>query len=213
MPRSLTLQGCFARVPSAKPNIQTTTKSAGLAFKGDTLASCPARGARACSGKTAVSFNDDPKVALGGFGSSRCALGRLQLVHCRGLCARRWGRWCWGAEFGPLVCEEFENENGERKSQKTDRKFWPGTRSNEHASQWKGNLSYTKHQAYVSWFGLSPSYTKKEPPMTDRLSRNSPCSCPPQNSSGSCEASPWRTSTACSAHEQSQSSDRQRGIE
>ena len=95
MPRSLTLQGCFARVPSAKPNIQTTTKSAGLAFKGDTLASCPARGARACSGKTAVSFNDDPKVALGGFGSSRCALGRLQLVHCRGLCARRWGRWCW----------------------------------------------------------------------------------------------------------------------
>ena len=81
MPRSLTLQGCFARVPSAKPNIQTTTKSAGLAFKGDTLASCPARGARACSGKTAVSFNDDPKVALGGFGSSRCALGRLQLVH------------------------------------------------------------------------------------------------------------------------------------
>ena len=81
MPRSLTLQGCFARVPSAKPNIQTTTKSAGLAFKGDTLASCPARGARACSGKTAASFNDDPKVALGGFGSSRCALGRLQLVH------------------------------------------------------------------------------------------------------------------------------------
>ena len=123
MPRSLTLQGCFARVPSAKPNIQTTTKSAGLAFKGDTLASCPARGARACSGKTAVSFNDDPKVALGGFGSSRCALGRLQLVHCRGLCARRWGRWCRGLQsldppwWSAKNLKMEEKVNNKRKSE------------------------------------------------------------------------------------------------
>ena len=131
MPRSLTLQGCFARFPSAKPNIQTTTKSAGLAFKGDTLASCPARGARACSGKTAASFNDDPKVALGGFGSSRCALGRLQLVHCRGLCARRWGRWCWECRVwtpgGPaknlkMKMEEKVNKRKSGKSWKS--RFW-----------------------------------------------------------------------------------------
>ena len=129
---SLSLQGCFARVPSAKPNIQTTTKSAGLAFKGDTLASCPARGARACSGKTAVSFNDDPKVALGGFGSSRCALGRLQLVHCRGLCARRWGRWCWECRVwtpvGPaknLKMKMEEKVNNKRKSGKSWKsRFW-----------------------------------------------------------------------------------------
>ena len=141
----------------------------------------------------------DPRAALS-VASSSCT---------RGLCARRWGRWCWGAEFGPLVREEFENENGEKSQSEIGKVCGNFGQLRE----WKGNLSYTKHQAYVSWFGLSPSYTKKEPPMTDRLSRNSPCSCPPQNSSGSCEASPWRTSTACSAHEQSQSSGRQRGIE